>query len=977
MRYLLFGALVSGVAAAQERGLALPQFQHAAWTTRDGAPADVHALAQTADGFLWLGTGSGLFRFDGVRFEYFESAGGQPLPSENISALFAHGDALWIGYVFGGASVLRHDTLHTFATNDGSQTLTVWAITRDSDGTTWAGASGGLFRLESGRWHRVGTDRGFSGTEVHALLVDRRGCLWAATIQGVFMLERGAQRFALMRTWPPTTYRDRYLQEAPDGGIWLSSRPNGVERVARGSDSASEGKLWPAMRDTYAFYIDGNSDRWVGTDSGLRHVGAVSELLTPSRGLSGRDVEAILGDREGNVWVGTSGGLDRFQRPKLVKAMLPIQTEHLAIAAAESSGVWLASGEAPLMKVRDRVDVFPEVPKRVDCAYRDPSGVLWLASADSLWRSAGRGFEHMSLPKTIVGRSVQALAVDRSGALWISVPRTGVYRLANGAWTPFGAQAHLLGQPAIALTADRDGRTWLSYTGNRVAVVDGDRVHLFTVADGLEIGNVLSITVRGPHVWAGGDRGLALLDGNRFRTVVGSDGVAFRGVSGIVETSDGELWLDGGTGITRIPTSDIQRVAGASAYRVGYERLDYHDGLGGATEQIRPLPTAIEASDGKIWFATTTDLFWIDPKAIVRNHVVPSVVIRSLTAGGKTYTIGQDLLLPVHTTALHIDYTALSLSMPDRVRFRYRLIGSDTTWQDVGGHREAIYTNLHPGSYRFRVIAANEDGLWNQTGATFAFVIPPSFTQSRWFLVLWVSALGGVAWLLYMLRLRTVADRLRARYQVKLAERTRIAQELHDTLLQGFSGITMQLQALRTSISGPSETADTLDRVLGTADSTLRNARDMIWDIRGTELESQSLADALECAAQAATAGTHVELEFESRGEPRRLPLGVEMTVLRVGREAILNALKHAAPRTIRVDLAYAQRELALHVRDDGHGLAPGAIEAAGVAGHWGIAGMRQRARLAGGVLTIVSGPGQGTTVSLSLPLGREEATKT
>ena len=243
-----------------------------------------------------------------------------------------------------------------------------------------------------------------------------------------------------------------------------------------------------------------------------------------------------------------------------------------------------------------------------------------------------------------------------------------------------------------------------------------------------------------------------MLAEGRFRTVTGRNGTAFRGTSGIVETSDGDLWLNGAIGITRIPADNVRRVLQEFSHEVEHERFDFRDGLEGAAQQIRPQPTVIAGTDRKLWFATTVNVAWLDPRAIPRNPVPPPVVIRRLTAGNRSYPIGPDLELPVDTTALRIDYTALSLSIPERVRFRYQLVGSDTAWQDAGGRREAFYTNLAPGSYRFRVIAANDDGVWNQAGAALDFTIPPSFTQTRWFLAVWVAALGAVIWLAYLAR---------------------------------------------------------------------------------------------------------------------------------------------------------------------------------------------------------------------------------
>jgi signal transduction histidine kinase/streptogramin lyase len=693
-------------------------------------------------------------------------------------------------------------------------------------------------------------------------------------------------------------------------------------------------------------------------------------------GLSSDVVLGWLEDREGNVWAGTTGGLDRFRRVKLNRVELPGLQENIAIAAADSGALWVGSVGRPLLHVGHDLREFPEVVNPVELAYRDPAGVAWIGSPFGLWRSDRGRFTRVGLPD-VKNAGLQAATLDGAGDLWISIVRSGVYRRAGERWIPFGGQSGLPREPAIVLTTDESGRTWFGYTANRVALLQGDTVRLYTSEDGLNVGNVLAIHARGRHVWVGGEQGLTVLAGSRFRPVTGRSGTAFRGTSGIVETPDGEVWLHGTIGITRIPALEVSRLLQDSTYRVENERFDFHDGLDGGAQQIRPQPTAIAGTDGRLWFATTVNVAWLDPRAIPRNAVPPPVVIRRLTAGNRSYPVGPDLVLPIRTTALRIDYTALSLSIPERVRFRYQLVGSDTGWQDVGGRREAFYTNLEPGSYRFRVIAANDDGIWNTAGAALDFRIPPSFMQSRWVLAVWVVALAGLAWLAYLARMRQVAGGLRVRYQAALAERVRIAQELHDTLLQGFTGITLQLRAIeRLLAQRPRESAEALKSVLASADTALRDARHMIWDMRAVELEGRDLASALETGARLAMADSSATLEFGVHGDRRRLPLAIETTTLRICREAVVNAVNHAAPRAVEVSLAYSPRSLTLRVVDDGTGIPPGAVAAAAAGEHLGIAGMRDRARLAGGTLEITSEPGRGTTVSLSLPI-RESPTAT
>jgi signal transduction histidine kinase/ligand-binding sensor domain-containing protein len=974
---------VVSAASAQEPVQTLSQLYHTAWTTRDGAPADVDALAQTPDGFLWLGSTTGLFRFDGVRFEPFEPPAHQAMPSANISALLAlRNGGLWVGYRFGGASLIQRGTIRSYGADDGLPRGTVKSIVEESDGTIWVGATGGLARLDRGRWRVVGPDEGLSGSQVTSILADRRRRLWVSAADGVFVRAHGALRFERIATslFPSGARAQTWLKEAPDGAIWASSPKLGLRELVPSGKGRLDVAALRSAGQTEAILIDRAGALWVSRPQNRdivrvwvpppRGAATGSEAQRLNESLSSDVVLTWLEDREGNVWAGTTGGLDRFRHPKLARIELPGSTENIALAPADSGALWVGSDGHHLVRVGDGIKEFPTVPSPVDVAYRDRQGGIWIGTPLGLWRSARGGFQRVRLPG-VTNYGVQAITRDASGDVWISMVRSGVYRMTGEGWVPFGDRAGLPREPAVVLTTDESGRTWFGYTANRIALLERDAVRLYTAKDGLNVGNVLAIYVRGPHVWVGGELGLALLTGGRFRPVTGKNGVGFRGTSGIVDRPAGELWLHGAIGITRIPAVEVGRVMQDSTYQVEYERLDFRDGLDGAAQQIRPQPTLIAGTDGRLWFATNLTVAWLNPSAVPRNPVPPPVVVRRLTAGNRSYPIVPDLVLPTHTTTLRIDYTAPSLSIPERVRFRYQLTGSDEGWQDVGGRREAIYTNLGPGSYRFRVIAANEDGVWNETGDALDFTIPPSFTQGRWFLAVWVAALGGLVWLVYLARMRQVAGGLRARYQAALTERARIAQELHDTLLQGFTGITLQLRAIQRLLAQrPHEAVEALNSVLDSADTALRDARHMIWDMRAVELEDRDLASALEGTARSAMAGSSAVLVFDIHGDRRRLPLDVETTALRVGREAVVNAVKHAAPRTVEVGLDYGSRTLTLRVSDDGQGIAPGAMDAASVWGHWGIAGMRDRARRAGGTLDISSEPGRGTAVSLSLPIG-------
>ncbi len=997
-------ACFASVLHAQRPGPTLTQLDHKAWTIRDGAPPNVLALAQSADGVLWIGTQSGLYRFDGVRFEEFEPPAGQSLPSQFITALLAVPDgSMWIGYLSSGVSMIAADRLVTFGQNEGLPPGSITAFARDSGGAIWAATTTGLARFDGTRWRTLGAESGYPGGMTADLLVDRRGTVWASAASGVFVLPRGAQRF--VRWAPPLDVNASgggAPREAPDGSVWGASLAVGLTRL---SDSAGHRvgpeRQPPRSPAALSLVIDRNATAWMllpdallriplgGKPAGSPGTSSLRDVrsLSATTGMSGGSPSpnALLEDREGNVWLGTEGGLDRFRATKLTPMLFPRPLHAPAIVASDGGRVWVDDYSGPLLEVSPGIVAHPEAPWPATCASRDVDGSVWIGGPAGLWHvprgklASGASITRIPLPADARNGDIQAIARGRDGILWLSVRSDrarAVFRRRGATWDRFLPSQHFAREHALSVVADDAGTTWLGYSDNNLVRVRADSMRLFTGNDGIRVGTVTAIVPRDDHVWVGGESGVMRYNGARFLLLAVASG-PLRGVTGIVETADGDLWLNAVGGVRHVRAAQIQRAMRDPRYVASDERFDFHDGLPGEPPQLRPLPSAIQGTDGRLWFLTTSGVAWLDPAQIRRNPIPPPVEIRALTAGGRQYRpLGRVELLP-RTTALQIGYTALSLGVPDRVQFRYRLIGSDTTWVEAGTRREAFYTNLRPGSYRFQVIAANEDGVWNEAGAAFALTIPPSFVQTRWFLALWVAALAGVVWLVYLARVRQVAGRLRARYQAALVERTRIAQELHDTLLQGFTGITLQLRAIQRLLAQrPQEGAEALKSVLTSADTALRDARHMIWDMRAVELEERDLADALEHAARA-MAGSATELVFTVTGDRQGLPLALETTALRIGREAVLNAVKHAAPRRVKIDLEYGPRVLTLRVSDDGTGIAQEALEAAARGEHWGLAGMRDRAQRAGGTLEISSEPGSGTVVSVSLPMGQTPAAPT
>jgi signal transduction histidine kinase len=427
--------------------------------------------------------------------------------------------------------------------------------------------------------------------------------------------------------------------------------------------------------------------------------------------------------------------------------------------------------------------------------------------------------------------------------------------------------------------------------------------------------------------------------------------------------------LNGTSGIVHIVAEEVERVLRDPTYRVDCRTFDYLDGIIGTAVQLRPLPSAIEATDGRIWFSTTAGIVSIDATRLVRNTLPPPLTIWSLTSGQTRYpNLGAELRLPVHTTNLRIEYSAGSLTVPERVRFRYKLEGSDRDWQDVGTRRDADYTNLGPGHYKFTVIASNNDGIWNNTGASIDFTIPPAIYQTKWFFALCMFAGLAVLTALHRARLRRVAAQVRGRLEARLAERERIARDLHDTLLQGVQGLIWRFQAATDRIPAGEPARQLMEQSLDRADQLLAESRDKVKDLRLAAGDVADLPRALAAEGEQFAQLHAAKFRVSVQGACRELhPLARE-EVLLIAREALSNAFQHARAADIEAEIAYGATGLNIRIRDDGRGITAAVLDEGGRPGHFGLLGMRERAKKIGARLEVWSRSGAGTEVDLRVP---------
>lgn len=978
----------TGTVLAQTGDVTLRQLTQRVFAATDGVPADIAALAQTADGTLWVGGRAGLARFDGMRFVPYPAGGEQPLPQTNISALLAAPDgSLWIGFRPSGVAVLKQGRVTHYGTRDGVPSGTVQQFALDPDGSVWLAARLGVAHFEGGQWNKVAGEPALNTP--YGVLVDEAGTLWVATLDGLRARGIDEDRFREVDRRRYSGSRGTLLTAAPDGTIWAAAEGELI-RVDR-KQARVEGSLQVNGILGGPLVLDGQGSLWAADPEahellqltsedvarlGHGKVSVTSQALYGGDGFGPGRVSAVLEDRERNIWVATSTALHLFSRSNVVHDVVPACTEiglqSPAFVAGDAGVLWIACDNiaaGQLREIRNGRVASSQVTPSFSVAYRDREGTVWFAGPTALAQLRdNRIVVTAQLPADVRGRPVQGLLRDGSGAMWVSVTRRGTFRVVGEQWVENG-NLQLPREPAYAQVMDESGALWFGYTENRIARIDARGVRMFDSQQGLQLGNVLSILAEHGELWVGGELGFARFDGNRFVPVLAASGRPFEAVSGIVRSRSGDLWLNGIAGISRIERRELERLIRDPAHRAESETFNYLDGVPGTAVQLRPQPSAIATTDGRIWFAMTGGIVSIDPSQLARNPLPPPVTIWSLTSGTtRRANNGAELRLPVRTTHLQIEYSAGSLTVPERVRFRYKLDGLDRTWQDVGGRREATYTNLGPGNYAFHVIASNNDGVWNETGAALAFVIPPAFYQTRWFYALCGLACVALLAALHRVRMRQVAAQVRGRLEARLAERERIARDLHDTLLQGMQGLIWRFQAAADRIPAGEPARNLLEQSLDRADKLLGESRDKVKDLRDAAHDASHLDQALAQEAEQLAQVRPVKFAVSVQGARRALHPIVREEGFLIGREALTNAFQHAAANSIEAELSYSNAALLIRVRDDGAGISTAVLAAGEKPGHFGLLGMRERAKKLGATLDVWSKPGAGTEVELRVP---------
>jgi signal transduction histidine kinase/ligand-binding sensor domain-containing protein len=969
-----FAFFLAGVPAdALDPKTQITQYRHTAWRVQEGAfESAPNAIAQTTDGYIWIGTGSGLVKYDGVRFVPWTPPAGNGLPLSAIFSLRGSSDgALWIGT---GTRLLSWKNNHLREYVAGR----INTILEDHHGRIWVTRSrvpdlnGGLCQVVGESPRCIGGDDRMKLPYAGPLSEDTQGNLWIGASSQLMRWKDGSfdtyfrkelEAFQGLNSVASTV-------ALPDGSVWatIPRKGFGLFQIVHGvSQKMTPKGINPEQMDS--LFVDRDGSVWLGThDEGVyRMHGERIDHFGSEDGLSSNNVTGFFQDREGNLWLATSKGLDSFRDARVTTIS---RTEGLSadlaasVLASGDGDVWIGNRGSLDLLHADHLTSIPIPGQRVTSLWQDHARRLWVGvdnlltifengqfrkinrrdgsplgtaiaitedTQQNIWVSvAGRVRELLRIRDLRVEEEFSAdqipfarlLAADPAGGIWLGLQRGDLGHYRNGKLEIFPLRSS--GFPMYGLSADADGSVWAS-------------------------------TVNGIVQWKNGE----------IKTLNSRNGIPCDAAFGAIRDNHSTLWIYSKCGLIGIANVDLERWWRQPDRTVPFQLFDVFDGALPGLSTFQPANS--RSPDGRLWFVNDAVIQTMDPVAVRKNAIPPPVYVEELQADRKDYAVDGRLRLPARSRDIQIGYTALSFSVPQKVRFRYKLDGRDQDWQDAGTRRRAFYNDLPPAQYRFHVTASNNDGVWSETGAALDFSIAPAYYQMRWFQAGCIAVFLAGIWGFYRLRLRQVAREFNVRLEERVSERTRVARELHDTLLQSFQGLMLHFQVV-DDLLPEGEAKKRLEQSLLRADQAIVEGRNAVHDLRSSATATNDLADAVNALGAELATPDSATFRLVVEGAVRDLHPIIRDEVYRITREALRNAFTHAHANHIEAEITYGKKALRLRIRDDGDGTPPEVIKE-GRPGHYGLPGMRERAKQIGGNLGIWSGAGPraGTEIELTI----------
>lgn len=955
----------------------LTQYAHRIWGQEEGLfQPTIYSILQTRNGFLWLGTQDSLIRFDGVHFREFDAAPSATFHRSLIRSLLEDRSGnLWVGSIGEGlARISENGDLKRFSRKDGLSDDAVFCLDNDADGRIWACTREGLARFENGRFHTFTTADGLPSNQIRNTCESTGGVRWVTGLD--FGLTRFNRSSFETYTNPdlPSKETVTALACAKDGSIWLGTT-DGLKQI-RGKTVRSVTAANGLPDNAVSALAEGpDGSIWVGTDKGVSRYrnGEISVYRTRD-GLSHSQVLSLFFDREGSLWAGTKDGLDQFTDGTVTPYTTNegLLSNDVGPVLQDGAGrLWIGTLGRGLncffankfQSLTARSGLSDDTVLSLE---NGAGGTLWVGTKNGLnLLRDGRIARTYGGKDGLSGMEIRALFSDADGQLWVGTDQ-GLDKLRGERFISSGVSPSLVSSGVVSLGGATAARLFVSTETPAFLSVQKDDVitHALDVTRPVDC----SYLDRARHsAWLGTlGSGLLRWRNGALSHIWVKDGLYDNRIYSMLPDDRGNVWMASSKGIFRVGLQELEDFADGKIHSVnsipfttGQLRFECQSGV---------QPAASKTADGRLWFSTTNGLVVVDPNHLASNRIPPPAEITAIVINGQRSAPGGNFKLQSWPhNVLEIRYAGLSFVSPEKVTFKYLLDGYDRAWTDAGTRREAFFTNLPPGDFSFRVMARNAEGVWGKRPAAMRFTVEPRFYQHIWFFPLLIALAGAAVAGWYRTRVR----QLQQGFDLVLAERSRIARELHDTLLQGLSGVTMQLQALWTRLPASREKS-TLGEIISDAGKASREARQSIWSLRESSTEPAGFTEQLEKVAREATAAHPIALSFRFESAPKNLAPEVTYQLLRIVREAIANALRHAEARHLTVALKGMAGQIRLAVEDDGIGFSIDPDEQR--FGHFGLIGMRERADEIDAELTVVSKPGQGTLVAIQVPIANRTA---
>jgi signal transduction histidine kinase/ligand-binding sensor domain-containing protein len=987
--------ILTGTASALDPHRLISQYAHTAWRVQDGFPRAPHTITQTRDGYIWIAAG-GLLRFDGLVPTRVAPQKSFPTDAGINWLLGSRDGSLWMGTYHGLYRLKDGETFATPITRGGVQSLL-----EDRDGGIWitrtrvGGIEGSLCRLAGSDLKCYAKDKseGNPASFATSLAEDSSGDIWFGCQMLCRWNGRSIRHYMQDQMDHPSGDGVVGLAAGASGSVWVAMDGVGPGLGVRNlSDGEFTSYVVPgfdgATIRAVSMLLDRAQTLWAGTESdGLYHIhDGHADHYGAAQGLTGERVNSIFEDTEGNLWITTDKGVDLFRDIPVISFSstegLRGGSEVSSILPRNDNSLWVGVRGALALIRPDSISLITMADGRpiqdVYALFEDHLGQAWLGiNTTVMVHQGGRFFEIAGLDGHRLGQigKIFSFTEDTNGNVWAIAyddPKQTTHLLRiRDRRIQEDIQITSLVPHAHFLAADPAGGIWIGTGDGKLAHYLNGAANI--VSNGRNAAPTLMMfsffADPAGILWGATSEGLYRWDHGTLTIMDSGNGLPCSEVIAAILDKSGSMWLDTKcAGYLRISAADLLKWTSHPETRLTVTTLGALDGADPGWNGDRIQPSAARSADGRLWFVGYSSLQMIDPGRSYKNPIPPPVHIERLLADGKSYLTASPVTLPPNTRDIQIDYTALSFVQPQRIGFRYRLEGHDRGWEDPGLRRQAFYGDLRPGSYRFRVIASNNDGIWNETGAALDFTITAAWYQTYWFRALCLVLGVLLLWSIYRLRVRQIARTMRARFDERLAERTRIARDLHDTFLQTIQGsklVADDALSVKTDTSHMRQALEKLSAWLGRATEEGRAA---LNSLRTSTTEVNDLADALRRALEECRIHSSMEVSLAVSGETREMHPIVRDEVYRIGYEAIRNACVHSQATRLKVELSHTQ-DLTLRIHDNGKGIDPNTVRH-GKAGHFGLQSMRERAARIMGKFSIGSSFDDGTVITLTVPGG-------